>query len=402
VTPAARVQAAIEVLERVRGGVPAEQALTNWARGSRFAGSGDRAAVRDHVFDALRRRRSAAAMGGAGWDATDAAEAPGRAMMLGLLRQGGIDPAAIFTGAGHAPAPLGDAEAAPPPEELPQTVALDCPEWLAPMLLADLGAAFGPVLGALRLRAPVFVRVNPLRADRDSAVAALGADGIVARPHPLAPMALELVSGAPRLRQARAYAEGMVELQDAASQAVVESLPLGDGMRVLDFCAGGGGKTLAMAARARIALTAHDRDVGRMRDLPQRAARAGVRVRRVPDARDLPSAAFDLVLADVPCSGSGAWRRQVEAKWRLDAAGLAALSAAQEGVLAGASRHVAPGGVLAYATCSILSCENEAAVHGFAARSGWDVTFERRFDPREGGDGFYVALLRRQGGAVNR
>ena len=393
-TPAARVEAAIAILDRIRGGAPAEQALTNWARASRFAGSGDRAAVRDHVFDALRRRRSAAALGGAGWDDSDAADAPGRALMLGLLRQQGIDPATVFGAAGrHAPAPLEPAEAAPPGAELPQNVALDCPEWLAPRLTADLGARFAPVLGVLRERAGIFVRVNARRADPAAAIAALGAEGIAARVHPLAPEALELGAGAARLRLSRAYAEGMVELQDAASQAVVAALPLGDGMRVLDFCAGGGGKTLAMAARADLSLVAHDASAARMRDLPLRAARAGVAVDIRPDPRDLPAGGFDLVLADAPCSGSGAWRRQPEAKWTLTPARLAALGQAQAEVLGAAARHVAPGGVLAYATCSILRAENEDAVAAFVARSGFGLRQEWRFDPSVGGDGFYLALL---------
>ncbi|MBM3611872.1 MAG: RsmB/NOP family class I SAM-dependent RNA methyltransferase [Alphaproteobacteria bacterium] len=393
-TPAARVEAAIALLDRIRGGVPAEQALTNWGRASRFAGSGDRAAVRDHVFDALRRRRSAAALGGAGRDDSDAADAPGRALMLGLLRQQGVDPATVFGGAGrHAPAPLGPAEAAPPASNLPQNVALDCPEWLAPRLAADLGARFAPVLGILRERAGVFVRVNARRAAPAAAIAALAAEGIAARAHPLAPWALELGAGAARLRLSRAYAEGLVELQDAASQAVVAALPLGHGMRVLDFCAGGGGKTLAMAAQADLTLVAHDRSASRLRDLPVRAARAGIAVEVRPDPRDLPAGGFDLVLADAPCSGSGAWRRQPEAKWTLTDGRLAALGAAQAEVLEAAARRVAPGGVLAYATCSILRAENEAAVAAFVARSGFRLREERRFDPCAGGDGFYLALL---------
>ncbi|MGA0714638.1 MAG: glycosyltransferase family protein, partial [Gemmobacter sp.] len=235
--------------------------------------------------------------------------------------------------------------------------------------------------------------VNARRADPAAAIAALGAEGIAARVHPLAPEALELGAGAARLRLSRAYAEGMVELQDAASQAVVAALPLGDGMRVLDFCAGGGGKTLAMAARADLSLVAHDASAARMRDLPLRAARAGVAVDIRPDPRDLPAGGFDLVLADAPCSGSGAWRRQPEAKWTLTPARLAALGQAQAEVLGAAARHVAPGGVLAYATCSILRAENEDAVAAFGARAGFGLRQQWRFDPSAGGDGFYLALL---------
>lgn len=393
-TPAARVGAAIALLERIRGGVPAEQALTNWARASRFAGSGDRAAVRDHVFDALRRRRSAAAHGGAGWDETDAAGVDGRRLMIGLLRQQGIAPETLFGGGDrHGPEGLTPAEATPPALDLPEAVALDCPQWLAPRLALELGARFGPILATLRERAGVFVRVNARKADRGAALAALAAEGIEARPHPQVPGALELGAGAARLRLSRAYAEGLVEVQDAASQAVVDALPLGHGLRVLDFCAGGGGKTLAMAARADLSIVAHDRSAARLRDLPARAARAGIVVDIRASADDLPAAGFDVVLADAPCSGSGAWRRQPEAKWTLSPGRLAALGAVQGAVLDAAARRVARGGVLAYATCSILRAENEEAVAAFAARSGFGLRAERRFDPFAGGDGFYLALL---------
>ncbi len=382
-TPGARVAAAIAVLDRVLAGAPAEQALINWARGSRFAGSGDRAAVRDHVFDALRRRRSGAALGGG----TD-----GRALMLGVLRAQGQDVAALFTGAGHAPAPVGADEQPRPMSEL---AALDCPDWLAPQLQGALGADFAAVMALMQSRAPVFLRVNLRRADPAKAQAALQAEGIETRPHPLAPTALEVTAGARRIAASAPYRDGLVELQDAASQAVVAALPLAAGMRVLDFCAGGGGKTLAMAAQADLALSAHDAEPRRMADLPARAARAGVKVALVAGA-DLPGG-FDLVLADAPCSGSGAWRRSPEARWRLDPEGLAALCALQDRVLAAAAAQVGPGGWLAYATCSLLDAENGDRVAAFLARDpGFVLQHSLRLTPLDGGDGFYLGLMRNQ------
>ena len=239
-TPGARAAAAIGVLDAWLAGAPAEQALIRWARGARYAGSGDRAAVRDHVYDALRRLRSSTALGGA---------RSGRVVMLGLLAGRGEDPAALFDGQGHAPPPLTPEEAArlARPPALGRTEALDVPDWLLPRLDADLGPDCEAVLEALRHRAPVVLRANLGRTTRADAAAALGREGIAARPHPLSPSALEVIEGARRLRGSRAYAEGLVELQDAASQAVADSVPLGG--RILDLCAGGGGKALALAAR---------------------------------------------------------------------------------------------------------------------------------------------------------
>lgn len=388
-TPAARIDAAIAVLERILAGTPAEQALTNWGRHSRFAGSKDRAAVRDHVFDALRCRRSYAALGGG---------LSGRGLMLGALRAAGTDPATLFTGEGHAPAPLtaGETAVLASPAQMAELDALDCPDWLAPRLRASLGDDFAAVMEALRHRAPVFVRVNTARADVAGAQAALAAEGIVSRPHPLAATALEITENARKIASCRAYADGLVELQDAASQAIVELLPLAAGMRVLDYCAGGGGKTLAMAARAAVALFAHDTDPRRMGDLPARAARAGAAVTLLQGAEPARHAPYDLVLADVPCSGSGSWRRAPEAKWRLTEARLGELLHMQAEILQSVQGLVSTSGTLAYATCSLLDDENRAQVQAFVARNpGWMLRQDRRLTPLDGGDGFYIALLQR-------
>ncbi|MFN3724159.1 MAG: RsmB/NOP family class I SAM-dependent RNA methyltransferase [Paracoccaceae bacterium] len=379
-TPAARLSAAIEVLDRVLAGSPAEQALTNWGRASRFAGSGDRNAVRDLVYDALRCRRSHAAFGGG---------MTGRGLMLGALRAAGTDPAGLFTGIGHAPPPVGPGEEGRRPDD---AEALDLPDWLRPQMAEALGADLAAVAQALRQRAPVFVRVNLRRGSVAQAIAALAAEAMAAQSHPLADTALEVTAGARKIQTSQAYLTGLVELQDAASQAVVNALPLRDGMRVLDHCAGGGGKTLAMAARADLTLFVHDAFPARMRDLPARAARAGARV-TLTDAPE-SVAPFNLVLADAPCSGSGSWRRDPQGKWALTADRLAQICAVQDSILDRLAPMVADGGVLAYATCSLLRVENEDRVAAFLNRHpGWRVRDSRRFLPTQGGDGFYLAQL---------
>jgi 16S rRNA (cytosine967-C5)-methyltransferase len=386
-TPAARVAAAIEVLDTWLGGVALERALTNWARGHRFAGSKDRAAIRDHVFDAARCRRSFAALGGG---------ENGRGLMIGALKAQGEDPAAWFTGEGYAPAPPAPGEGEGPAlADLPEAVRLDCPDWLEAPLRTSLGEDFAPVMEALRHRAPLFLRANLARTTPEAAIAALVREGIEARPHPLSPTALEVTEGARKVQASAAFRDGLVELQDAASQAVVDLLPVTPGARVLDYCAGGGGKSLALAARG-AAVTAHDIDAGRMRDLPERADRAGARLTTLAPGGGFAAGRFDLVLADAPCSGSGAWRRNPQGKWDLTPERLDELCALQSGIMDEISGLVAPGGSLAYATCSLLDAENEGQVSAFLARHpDWRCTLSRRFTPLDGGDGFFVALLTR-------
>lgn len=382
-TPAARAAAAIAILDRILDGQAAEAALIRWARASRFAGSGDRAAVRDLVFDALRRLRSRAALGGA---------LSGRGLLLGMCRDEGLDPDALFTGEGHGPPPLSDAERAaghaPTPDE-----ALDLPDWLLPLWRKALGPDAEPVALAMRERAPVWLRVNLRRADPARAVAALAGEGIAAVPHPDLPTALRITKGARRLAASRAYREGLVELQDLSPQMACAALPARGGL--LDFCAGGGGKALALAARGASPVVAHDIDAARMADLPARAERAGVRIRLAAPGQ--VAGRFDTVVADVPCSGSGTWRRSPDAKWRLTRDDLDRLASRQALILEQAAGFVAEGGHLAYMTCSVLAVENDEQVQGFLAR---DPRFEqilaRHFSPLSASDGFYLALMRRR------
>ena len=394
-TPAARVAAAIGVLDTVLDGAPAEQVLTNWARKSRFAGSSDRAAVRDLVFDALRRRRSFAALGG-GRD--------GRAAMIGALRASDTPIDAIFTGEGHAPDPLSAAERdhLSRPAAMSDAERLDCPDWLMAPLRDSLGADFSAVMTALQRRAPVFLRVNIARTTRADMMAALSNEGIVTQPVGWVETALEVTGNPRRIQQSAPYRAGLIELQDASSQAVVAALPFSGG-KVLDYCAGGGGKTLALAARARggdmtrpAQFFAHDAAPERMRDLPARAARADVDVTLADSGTVRRAGPFDLVLLDVPCSGSGSWRRAPQGKWALTPETLGALTRSQAEILENTHDLVASGGVLAYVTCSLLAVENEDQVTAFRARNpDWHLVMTRRLTPLSFGDGFFIAILKR-------
>jgi 16S rRNA (cytosine967-C5)-methyltransferase len=384
-TPQARLSAAIEILDRILVGSAAEVALTNWGRASRFAGSGDRAAVRDLVFDALRCKRSFAALGGA---------STGRGLILGGLRRQGIDPDSLFTGIGHAPAVLEDADIGGEPMG---NAALDCPDWLAGRLQSALDADFAATLQAMQRRAPTYLRVNLAKATVRDAIDSLAADGIGTKLNNSAKTALEVTDNARKISTSQAYLSGLVELQDAASQAVVEAMPLQDGQRVLDYCCGGGGKALAIAALAKLKVYAHDADPRRMRDLPARATRAGVQIEIVENIKITDR--YDVILTDVPCSGSGSWRRDPQGKWALTEARLQELCAVQQEILQKTAALVAAKGTLTYATCSMLREENEDQIAKFLQNHpDWHNPLQRRFSPLNDTDGFFVALLTRAQG----
>lgn len=387
-TPAARLAAAIGVLDRVLAGTSVERELTNWARASRFAGSKDRAAVRDIVFDCLRNLRSYHTISG---------QVGGRGLALGWCLDGREDLDALFSGQGYGPPPLSPSERTPrsavkPPEA---AEAADMQDWLWPMLQADHGAQAMHLARALCRRAPLDLRVNLARTTVEEAARGLGADGIRTETVKGVPGALRVTENPRRVAGSAAYLAGLVEIQDAASQAVVDLLPLRPGLDVLDYCAGGGGKTLAIAGRAPGArISAWDISTARLAALRPRAERAAAQVRLL--AASPQEAAFDLVLVDAPCSGSGAWRRSPEGKWRLTPDRLEELRRMQRGVLDGGWSALRPGGVMAYATCSILSVENRAQVDSFLERTpDARLATDRSFTLGAPGDGFYVALVKK-------
>lgn len=385
-TPAARVQAAIDILDDILSGTPVEKALTGWGRRSRFAGSKDRAAVRDHVFGVLRCKRSFGWLGGGD---------SGRSLMLGALRDAGTDPLTLFDGVGHGPDVLSDDEvlAGAALLDAPDPVRLDAPDWLWQDLQRSLGRQTESVLTLLRQRAPVHLRVNTRVTDRDALLAELHRHGHDAHALAMTPTGVQ-IAGSPRgLASLPCFESGWFELQDGASQAVVDRLADHvKGREVLDFCAGGGGKSLAMAAYAPNGLVAHDIDPNRMSHLPERAGRAGVTIDVVAQV----AGQFDLVLCDAPCSGSGAWRRQPASKWDLTVERLKSLNDVQFDILSTAQGHVRPDGHLAYATCSLLDTENDKTVERFLLEHpDWHSVDRMCLTPLDGGDGFYLNVLKR-------
>ncbi len=430
-----RIAAAIEVLADVdKTRRPVQDALKDWGLNHRFAGSRDRSAIGNLVFDVLRRRASLAAVMGS--------EEPRALVLAAYVRLWGRQPDTLISSLAddrHAPDALSADErrrlAADVPADAPRWVKADVPEWLE----ASLARAFGDSLesegAALAARADADLRVNTLKSDRESVLAALDVLGATACRW--SPVGVRVPTGAADAKPAHvpselAYKRGWFEIQDEGSQ-IAALMAAADGpTQVVDLCAGAGGKTLALAAAMgnRGQIYAYDSDKRRFGDILDRVARAGahniqIREPRGADAlADLADRA-DLVLVDAPCTGSGTWRRRPDAKWRLAPGALETRQREQAAVIEGGARLVRPGGKLAYITCSVLPEENEDRVSAFLAahpdfrladlRPAWTAVTgteppagtvialpggegrAMRLTPATTGtDGFFVALLERR------
>ncbi|MCF6443343.1 RsmB/NOP family class I SAM-dependent RNA methyltransferase [Nereida sp. MMG025] len=381
-TPVARYAAAIDVLDNILVGASAEQCLTTWGRKNRYAGSKDRAAVRDIVFRALRCKNSFAALGGS---------ATGRGLVLGSLRTDDIAPETVFTGQGYAPTPLDPEEqTAPQLQQLPP----DAPDWIVDKLHAQLGqAAADAALTLFRDRAPISLRINTSKTTVAEAQDSLLHDGITTQSAADCATALIVTDGERRIRNATAYQTGLVELQDCSSQQACLELQLRPDDHVLDYCAGGGGKSLAITARGVRKISAHDVSADRMRDIPDRASRAGAQIEVLPDLTGRTE--FDVVLVDAPCSGSGTWRRTPQAKWALTPDDLAAYQQLQRTCLTQAAGYA--NRLLAYATCSVFEEENEEQVAWVLQNfPQFGLVSKTRYPISMSGDGFFLAQFERK------
>ena len=431
-TPAARLSAAIELIETIdTQRIPAAKALKEWGTAHRYAGSGDRAAVSGLIWDVLRRRASSA------WIMDDDTA---RARLLGMLRlERGMDGdaiAALCDGGRFAPAPLtGGERSALASRSLvaaPAHVAGDYPEWLDGYLTQVFGEDRVAEATAMASRAPLDLRVNSLKAKRDKVLGSIAHLG--AQPTPWSPIGLRIELGAdarnPGIHAEEDFIKGAIEVQDEGSQLAALLSAAKPGEQVIDLCAGAGGKTLALAAmmQGKGRLIATDHDKRQVAPIYERLSRAGVHnadVRPPKGAGDPLAdirASADLVLIDAPCTGTGIWRRNPDAKWRMRPGALEVRLKDQRDVLDRAAALVKPGGRIAYVTCSILAPENGEQILDFVARhpefavvpplqtaavlwdraeafaeaalrsaEGWLMT-----PRRTGTDGFFVSVLTRQ------
>lgn len=439
-SPGARIQAALELLAALDETHEApDRVIDGYFRRRRYAGSGDRRAVAERVYATLRQRAKL------DWWVHRAAPEmePGpRPRVLALLalddKTAPGDIAKLFSGTTHCPAPLSDDEAELAEalygrpllhREMPDDVVMEYPAWMDCSFRALWGKRLELEMSALNQTAGVDLRVNTLKAGRETAEAALAAAFVETEPTPLSPIGLRL-RGRARLGGTQAFKEGLVEVQDEGSQLVSLLTGAAPGLAVCDFCAGAGGKTLALAAdmsedgrvRGRlVACDVSDYRLARMTPRLERAGALGVE-RRAIRAKDDPwvrenAATFDRVLVDAPCTGTGTWRRNPAARWQFEPRDLDEFVATQRRILEEAHHLVRPGGRLVYATCSLLQEENERQVasflethgefHALAVEDVWEETIGGdappggpvlRLSPASTGtDGFFCAVLERTG-----
>ncbi|MFZ0811177.1 MAG: RsmB/NOP family class I SAM-dependent RNA methyltransferase [Bradyrhizobium sp.] len=430
-TPAARLSAAIELIETIDDQrVPAAKALKEWGTAHRFAGSGDRAAISGLVWDVLRRRASIA------WIMeSDTA----RARLLGMLKlERGLDAdaiAALCDGSRFAPAPITEAERSALTSnslaKAPAHVAGDYPEWLDPYFAEVFADDRVAEATAMASRAPLDLRVNTLKAKPEKVLASIAHLG--ATPTRWSPIGLRIELGAdarnPGIHAEEAFIKGQIEVQDEGSQLAALLSAAKPGEQVIDLCAGAGGKTLALAAQmqGKGRLIATDHDKRQLAPIHERLSRAGIHncdVRTPKGEGDALSdirSSADLVMIDAPCTGTGTWRRNPDAKWRMRPGALEIRLKDQAEVLDRAAALVKPGGRIAYITCSVLVPENGGQIRAFVARHPdfsvippsetvtplWDkaddfaaATLQSAegllMTPRRTGtDGFFVSVLRK-------
>ncbi|WP_193182349.1 RsmB/NOP family class I SAM-dependent RNA methyltransferase [Nisaea sediminum] len=439
--PAARLLAAIEILEEAEADPrPVDRVLEGYFRQRRYAGSKDRHAIRERVYGILRRRARI------DWhlERTGVVERPTARLrvMADLVLTDELTGKAVqelFSGERHAPDALGEIEnrafsalkdkTLDGDDAMPASVRLETPEWVYRRLEPVLGDERAEALTAMGTEAPFDLRINPLhKADRESVREALAKQELVTEPTPYSPFGLRSRDRKP-IDGLKLFKDGLIEVQDEGAQIAALLLGAAPGMQVADYCAGAGGKSLVMAGlmenKGRV--LALDTSKGRLERCGVRTRRAGLhnverhelaegsdrRVKRL-------AGKFDRVMVDAPCSGTGTWRRNPDARWRYTEEDLAELTKLQAVILQRGARLVKPGGRLAYVTCSLLPEENEAIVDAFLAERGdefrsldiaevWNETVVAlgggacpvdgaclRLTPhRHNTDGFFVQILER-------
>ncbi len=378
------MQAAIELLAEIAVTPrPADAVASAFFRARRYIGAKDRSAVAELTFAVLRRHaRLRWWLAKAGCPEPEEARARVIANALLAEKRNLVTFEKLFDSGDFHPAPFTEAEGrlaralehhTLEHPEMPEEIRVECPDWAEPALRRSLGSRFGVEMLALTGPAPLDLRVNPLRAGREAALKDLVSAGIKVQPCRLSPLGIR-VEGRPPIAALELFKGGAIEIQDEGSQLVSLLVDARAGQQVVDFCAGAGGKALAMAAamdnRGRV--IACDVLGNRLKRAAERFRRAGlhnIETRPLSSARDpwvkRHKGMFDRVLVDAPCTGTGTWRRNPDARWRPLGPGLSELVGLQAEILDSAARLVKPGGRLVYATCSLLAEENEDRITAF-------------------------------------
>ncbi len=420
---AARLQATVEALAAIYATVkPADAVLGNYLRSRRYIGSKDRAEIAANVYGALRHHVRI------GWWLQRVGlpeDARTTAFCWALLSGMPIETLLSYCDGGeYSPPTLRGAEKEAYGKlagrsiehpDMPEAIKLECPDWAADKLRAHFGDAFVPEMRALQEAAPVDIRINPLKTTRDEVQKRLAAESIKSAPLPHAPEGLR-IEGRPNLAATQAFKDGLFEIQDEGSQLLAALVQAKPGEQVVDFCAGAGGKTLAIAGQMKnkgriIACDVLELRLKRAQERFRRAGVHNIETRVLETERDpwikRHKEKFDRVLIDAPCTGVGVWRRNPDARWRQLGPGLDTLLPLQQEILQSAARLVKPGGRLVYATCSLLPQENSQQIEKFLSSEigaqftpvacGLEGEASLQLTPaRHGTDGFFGAVLVRK------
>lgn len=380
-------QSVIEILDTYLDEAKINFVLRKWAIKHRFAGSSDRRKIKDIIFDIIRQKKSCEHVGG-GFS--------GRNLLIGYLKLKGTELSSVFDNSKFGPKELTIKEQNINVDfsNLSNIYELDFPSWLIPILRRSLQSEFNNVVKVLRNRSHVQLRVNLKKISRLNAIKKLKKNNIECEINELCSTALNVLSGAQHILTSPCFENGFVELQDAGSQLVSELIEINYNDKVLDMCAGAGGKSLAISCGAELDATyfAWDVNFDRMKDIDARSKRAGVKIEKVIK---LSSKSFyNKIIIDAPCSGSGSWRRDPEGKWRLDEDILENYVKTQKELILKGLKLLAPRGQILYITCSILDIENGKLIDDLIS-SVLSLRLVRSISlvPSSKSDGFYGAVL---------
>ena len=380
-------QSVIEILDTYSNEAKIDFVLRKWAIKHRFAGSSDRRKIKDIIFDIIRQKKSCEHVGG-GFS--------GRNLLIGYLKLKGTELSSVFDNSKFGPEELTIKEQNINVDfsNLSNIYELDFPSWLIPILRRSLLNEFSNVVKTLRNRSHIQLRVNLKKISRLNAMKKLQKNNIECEINELCSTALNVLNGAQHILTSPCFENGFVELQDAGSQLVSELIEINYNDKVLDMCAGAGGKSLAISCGAEMDATYYAWDINfdRMKDIDARSKRAGVKIEKVIK---LSSKSFyNKIIIDAPCSGSGSWRRDPEGKWRLDEDILDDYVKTQKELILKGLKLLAPRGQILYITCSILDIENDKLIDDLIS-SVLSLKLVRSISlvPSSKSDGFYGAVL---------
>ena len=395
-----RANAAIFILDEFLAGQNLNAILSKWTKANRYAGSSDRESIRDIVFDILRVKKTFTFILNKEKQVIN-----GRALVFLYSVYYSLPLNDIFTGQKYGPDKLNNyenefSEIAKENNERGFEVIDNIPDFLLTEFQRSLGSKFGNVMRLLEKRAPVSIRVNAHKSDVSSILEVLSSEGIEGKIAKKVRYGIEIIGNPRRLTQLKSFKDGYFEVQDLHSQKTIEGLPIKEDTKILDYCAGAGGKILNIASllKGNGRFFVHDLDKKKLIEADLRAKRAGIKLKRLnAENMEQHHNSFDYILADVPCSGSGTWRRNPQQKWRITSDSLEEILNRQITILNEVKDLIKKNGLLFYITCSLLKIENEEVVDDFLIQNkNFSLSNKENITIDTQGDGFFCAVLQKK------